>query len=306
MSVLASALRNRGCEVHIFTGADEPIDYGGYAIVVLDSYELSDSYISSLRRRNPGSLLVCYDDNAYYEYDCDVVLNANFHASELEFRTRGKPPVLLLGGHYALLRDEFRDASPIAIKPEARRIFVCFGGSDARGFTPKAVEALRGFGGVALEVVLGAYTDERVDEEVLGMGSELVRVTKAPERISDIMSKCDMAVAAGGVMVYELAALGLPTVTVTQAENQRLSASYLERKGLMRNAGDWSGFDPERLKAEVSALMGDANLRKEASSRLLSAVDKNGAVNAASAILKIYEDRHQGTEESLCAADYKI
>jgi spore coat polysaccharide biosynthesis predicted glycosyltransferase SpsG len=291
MSVLYSALENRGCEVRIFTKSDEPIDYDGYGIVVLDSYELSDSYISSLRNRICGGLLVCYDDNAFYEYDCDVILNANLHAPELEFRTKGSPPVLLTGGRYALLRDEFRDAAPITVKPEVRRIFVCFGGSDARGFTPKAVEVLRKFDGVTLEVVLGAYTSAKIDEEVLGMGSDRIRVTKAPERISDIMSKCDMAVVAGGVMVYELAAIGLPAITVTQAENQRLSANYLERKGLMRNAGDWSDFDPEKLKSEVSALMGDAGRRGEESARLLSAVDRNGAANAASEILEIYESR---------------
>ena len=280
MSALAEAFETLGCLCTFFKGEHEPIDYRPFDIVILDTYEISSGYISRLKTRN--RLLVCYDDNALYAYDCNVLFNANFHAHELEFKFTSEKPHMLLGPQYALLRSEFQDTIPIDVKEEATEIFVCFGGSDMRGFTPVAVNTLREIPGIGINVVLGARTS--CDKDVYRMKNEYVRIYKNPENISKIMASCDIAITGAGSMVYELACLGIPTIIVVQADNQRLVANYLERHKLMKYAGDWDGF--RNLRQETEKLLGDFDRRKTESKRLAETVNKQGAMAAAKAILE--------------------
>jgi len=284
MSALAEAFAELGHMFEFFKSADEPVDYSGFDIIVLDSYELSDEYIAGLNA--PNRTLVCYDDNALYEYNCDILLNANLYADELSFKLAGKSPHMLLGGNYALLRREFRESVPNTASDYANRVFVCFGGSDLRSMTARVVEALQDIDGIQLSVVLGGYTT--CDEDVFSVAGENTVVYKAPESIYEIMRYCDIAVASSGSMIYELAAIGLPSIIITQAENQFLIAEYMLRNGLMKCVGNWENVDFTFLKNEAELLLADASRRKLESARLLRAVDKNGSFNAARKIIELH------------------
>ena len=281
MSALASAMKSLGCCCSFFTYDDEPINYSFFQIVVVDTYLISSGYISRLKKSGP--LVVCYDDNALYTYDCHILINANFHAFELGFRFAGNRPVMMLGPEYALLRDEFAQTEPIIIREQASEIFMCFGGSDIRDFTPVAIRELMNVCDCRIHAVLGAHTS--CDNETLGLICDTVRVYKNPDRITDIMASCDIAVTGAGSMVYELACFGLPSILVTQADNQELIAEHLDRKGLMKHAGSWKDSCGS-LVHEAELLLKDHQRRKRESTHLSQAVNKHGAMAAAKKILE--------------------
>jgi spore coat polysaccharide biosynthesis predicted glycosyltransferase SpsG len=283
MTALADAFTELGCTYKFYKGEDEPIDYSNFDIVILDTYQINDKYIASLNV--PGRLVVCYDDNSLYTYSCDIILNANFYAEKLVFRFGEKTPKLLLGPYYALLRREFREAQPITVKENPANIFICFGGSDSRNFTPHALRSLLNMQNVNLTVILGAYT--RCDTDALDLVNDNVQILKNPDNLPDIMMSCDMAITAAGSMVYELAAVGLPAVVITQAENQNLIADYLQRNKLMRWIGDYKSVSAETIQKEAEALLKDTERRKTESARLVGTVNKNGALNATYAILEV-------------------
>ena len=287
MNALADGFLSLGHQCVFLKGEDEPIDYSAYDIVVLDTYQINDDYIAELN--SPARLLVCYDDNALYSYDCDVLINANLYANELRFRFAKKTPILLLGGEYALLRREFRESPPFLPQEKASRIFICFGGSDARNSTHDVVCALREIDGIQLDVVLGAYTKN--DEEVLALSGENVSIIKTPSAISEIMGNCDIAVTAAGSMVYELASIGIPSIIITQADNQLLVAEYMAREGLMEYAGDWKSVDLGRLKNDAVSLLLDYGRRKVESARLIKTVNRNGAIDAAGKIIDFAQNK---------------
>ena len=283
MSALADAFSELNYQCVFFKGEDEPIDYSPFDIIVLDTYKISNEYIASLNMQ--GRLLVCYDDNALYKYDCDVILNANLHAHELDFRFGEKKPLLLLGGKYSLLRREFRDSSPLEIRERANKVFVCFGGSDIRNMTPKIIRTLQEIDDIYISVVLGAYTKN--DDEVFALSNDSITVTKTPASISEIMKSCDIAVTASGSMVYELAAIGMPCVAVVQADNQIIAADYLSKNDIIVNIGSWDYLNHSRFQQEVSSLLLDYSRRNDMSAKMLKLVDKNGAMNAARGILAL-------------------
>lgn len=283
MSALAEALEDLGGICAFFTSSDEPINYSGFDIIIVDTYQVTSKYIAALN--HPGRLVVCFDDDALYTYSCDMLINTNFYAKKLAIRTGEKKPKMLLGSKYALLRREFRDASPISVNQFASRIFVCFGGSDMRNFTPFAIKSLVGICGAHLVVVLGEQT--LCDEEVFQLKSLDVEILKAPKSMVDIMRRCDVAVIASGSMVYEIASIGLPAIVVTQADNQMLISQYLEREELMKWAGDWNKVQAYYLGEQVEALLNNPKRRAHESKRLIEAVDKDGAHNAAKVIMEV-------------------
>jgi spore coat polysaccharide biosynthesis predicted glycosyltransferase SpsG len=287
MSVLAEALAEQGCVCQIFTGADEPIEYDGFDMIILDSYWLSDGYIASLNDTN--RLLVCYDDNALYTYECDVIVNANLHAKELDYRYLGNKPDMLLGGGYALLRKEFQQADPIQVKENANRVFICFGGTDINDFSVKALAAIQDIPGVRIELVLGGET--RCDDMVKATSKNNVRIHKTPMLISEIMQECDIAVAAGGSMVYELAAMGLPSIIVTQADNQELIGEFLSRHELMHTVGSWNDISAIDIRKAAEILLRDSIRRKEESKKLTMLVNRMGSKKLAAALIVKYREK---------------
>lgn len=287
MRVLAQALEQLGVNVQIFQAKDEPIPYDAADIIILDSYELSDAYIAS--KNAPNRLVVCYDDNALYAYSCDVVANANAYAQELIFRCGAQQPAFCLGSQYALLREEFRQCPPVTIRKDAHKVFVCFGGADIRGFTPTALRTLLSIPTIEIHLVMGEMT--RCDEEVATLVNERVLIYKNPAKISEIMRHCDIAISAAGSSVYELASMGLPTILIVQADNQKKIAEYFAQHKLMTGLGDWTQFCAEALRQETITLLEDYPRRMRESAALRQSVDKNGANRLAQELLQRYEHK---------------
>jgi spore coat polysaccharide biosynthesis predicted glycosyltransferase SpsG len=246
-------------------------------ILVIDSYTVSDSYIESLNK--PGRLLVCYDDNALYKYSCDVIINGNLHAKSLNYSFGNKRPKMLLGGRYASLRPQFSKADEVVISENAFKIFLCFGGSDLRNFTPFAVSALQEIEGVKINAVLGGAA--KCNEELKKIAGANVKILINPDNIAEIMAKSDIGIISAGSISLEASSLGLPSITIEQAGNQRLMADYMASNGLMEFLGDYESLDKKTLKARVNALLVDFERRKKEHKKLLSTVSKNGALNIA-------------------------
>jgi spore coat polysaccharide biosynthesis predicted glycosyltransferase SpsG len=283
MSALAEALTEKGCACDFFTRENEPIDYTGFDIVFVDTYLVTDEYISALNELN--ALVVCYDENALYKYSCDLLINSNLYANDLKFQFGAKIPQMLLGGKYALLRKEFRERDSILIRKEATRVFICFGGTDVRNCTPDVVACLQALPNIELAVVLGEMT--QCDDEVAKVADDHVSIFKNPDSIAEIMRGCDIAVISAGSIVYESAALGLPALLIVQADNQERIAGYMTSNCLMKCVGNWENLSMRYLFDETISLLADYERRYSESGRLRESVDQNGVYNVSNVVLEM-------------------
>jgi RimJ/RimL family protein N-acetyltransferase len=84
-----------------------------------------------------------------------------------------------------------------------------------------------------------------------------------------LMTEADLAIGAGGVTALERCCLGLPSVLVTVADNQRKIAAMLEGAGAVINAGDVDAG----LEARLAVLLRD--VLENAAARI--AMTKTGA-----------------------------
>lgn len=270
---LAAALESRGWRCRFAVGpetlasvpalAARPMDclppedmekQGPYTAVIVDHYGLDSA--DETPWRGFAKYIVALDDLADRRHDCDLLIDQGLRRRAEDYRGLTPPDCrFLLGPLHGLLRPEFaaRRAAVLAARRAANvtRVLVAFGLSDADNLT---VRALHGFAGKGLEI-----------DVALGAGAlhlEAVRIAAAelnpPARVlvdvgdmAELMAAADLAVGAFGSTSWERCALGLPSVGVIAAENQRANAEALSAAGAAISLGWHADLAPADFAAAL-------------------------------------------------------
>ncbi|WP_258646606.1 UDP-2,4-diacetamido-2,4,6-trideoxy-beta-L-altropyranose hydrolase [Pseudomonas sichuanensis] len=251
--------------------------------LVVDHYALDHCWEAKLRQVAHKILVI--DDLADREHDCDLLLDQNLYHDMLS-RYDAKVPQAcrrLLGPRFALLRDEFREARA-SLRPrdqEVKRVLVFFGGVDERNFTGQALAALVAVGrkGFEVDVVLGALHPQREAIEALCL-AEKFQCHVQTTRMAELMANADLAIGAGGGATWERCCLGLVTLALSTADNQRKQLEDAAAQGLVYALPPASHLS-EQLAFHLQALLENCGLRKMISSVSLKAVDGLGAQRVA-------------------------
>jgi spore coat polysaccharide biosynthesis predicted glycosyltransferase SpsG/RimJ/RimL family protein N-acetyltransferase len=235
---------------------------------------------SSLRQASRKILVI--DDIADRQHDCDVLLDQNFYA-DMQTRYIGKVPAhcqLLLGPRYALLRDEFRKLHEQA-KPRTgavRKILVFFGGVDTDNYTGRAVEALSeiNVADVHVDVVIGAQhpCSEQIKVACVQHGFICHIQT---DKMAELMLAADLAIGAGGSATWERCCLGLPTLAICIADNQRKQIADAASACLLY-VPELGGELIPAIRRHVNAIMENCYLRQAISRNGMQAVDGRGVL----------------------------
>ncbi len=235
-------------------------DLGGMAdILIVDHYAIDHRWEKALR--GSATRILAIDDLADRVHDCDLLLDQNFF-SDLSTRYDGKVPpgcLTLLGPHYALLQPVYAELhSQVELRNgPVRRIFVFFGGADTENLTGLSVAAFQELG----------RSDIHMDVVMTEKNARYLGIEKAIERWSNIrlhgplpslgslMAKADFAIGAGGATVWERFCLGLPSVVISLAENQKPVCEDLASIGLIRYVGHQKEVNMDVLRNAVSSII---------------------------------------------------
>ncbi|WP_294379712.1 glycosyltransferase, partial [uncultured Clostridium sp.] len=97
--------------------------------------------------------------------------------------------------------------------------------------------------------------------------------------MSELMKKCDIAVAACGSTLYELCAMKVPTIGIILADNQIEVGKMMADKGLLSDIFYMDRFEKEKFIESVNNLIENKNLRNEMQKKQELIVDINGVIN---------------------------
>jgi UDP-2,4-diacetamido-2,4,6-trideoxy-beta-L-altropyranose hydrolase len=208
----------------------------GASWVVVDGYHFGAEYQWQIKDANLRILFI--DDYGHAEYYwADIVLNQNIHAEESFYSNRAPYTKLLLGTRYVLLRHEFlkwrnweREVPEIA-----QKVLVTLGGSDPENVTLKVMQALGKVDIDRLEavVVVGGGNPHY---ESLKKAIQNLRVSiclkKDVKNMPNLMAWADAAISGGGTTCWELAFMGLPSLILAIADNQKINATILKQSGI--------------------------------------------------------------------------
>ncbi|MCX8156080.1 MAG: UDP-2,4-diacetamido-2,4,6-trideoxy-beta-L-altropyranose hydrolase [Verrucomicrobiae bacterium] len=247
--------------------------------VVVDGYHLPPALCPMLQAA--GLRVLWVDDFGTPEsFAPDLLLNQNLGAAAAWYPHLAPSTELLLGPRFALLRREFAGWHTWArpIPPRAGRLLVTLGGSDPANVTARVIEALRRLGERAPTALIlaGAANPhaEALARAVEGLPHQLVRQADDMPRL---MAEADLALAAGGTTVWELAVMGLPALLLCLADNQRRNCEALAAAGAALNLGWHAEATPEAIAQALEALAADAPRRGAMSAAGRQLVDGRGA-----------------------------
>ena len=247
--------------------------------LIVDHYALDHHWESALRPHCRKILVI--DDLADRNHDCDLLLDQNLVADQ-ERRYNGKLPdhcARLLGPQYALLQPQYAELHPRTPPREGpiRRILVYFGGADRDNLTGLVLSAFLSMQrkDITLDVVINSDAPhaDAIREQVQGVQQVMLH-THRPS-LAPLMVQADLAIGAAGTTSWERCSLGLPSLVITLAENQRPIAAELERQGVIRWLGHKDEVNNESL-VDALADLTRHGLAPEWSARCQQWIDGKG------------------------------
>ncbi len=268
--------------------AERPADW-----LVVDHYGLDAAW--ETRARSLSRHIMVIDDLADRKHDCDILLDQNFVRS-MQTRYDGLVPDScrrLLGPAHTLLRKEFSSVTARPRDGSVRRILVFFGGSDPRGLTLKTVVTLgRMPAGPTVGVVVGlAHQDkDALEAECHRYGFTLHVQT---DHMASLLDAADLVIGGGGTTTWERCKLGVPSITVVMADNQRGITEAVAAEGATVNLGEADDVGPDNLKEAIQNLMKNPESVRAMSERALALMkgDSSGVDSVVRAMAAIETGR---------------
>lgn len=261
--------------------------------LLIDSYSVTDTYLKKVGEKVRTIYL---DDLGEHCYPVDILINYNIYAQELEYDENYKKrvlpvPKLFLGCEYTPIRMEFQNAEG-KVRRTVRDVMITTGGADVYNIAGQIIAALIAQGskyhGVQFHVVSGTYNLNIDKLKILEKENLNIHIYQNVRHMSALMKKCDVAIAACGSTMYELAAMGLPTVCYYFADNQAKIAEAFGRK-LSKNAGNYeenAELTINNILKGLDGYMESYELRSMACEAMMQMLDGDGASRIADQLVK--------------------
>jgi len=191
------------------------------------------------------------------------------------------------GPKYAPLTDSFKDLPTKKINKDCKNFFVCFGGADPNGFTINAINSLSNLNDIKAKVIIGpGFNYHRELEELLEqVDKNKFDLIKGAIDLYPYIKQADIGIASGGNTIYELAAVGVPTIVFSQNSMEEDRTRLFSNYGIIVNLGN-GNITSDDLTSNVKKLMSNYDLRKKMSEKGQKLVDGYGLERIVSIIIR--------------------
>jgi len=250
--------------------------------LIVDHYGAAPAYFEKLKPF--VECLAAIDDLAKYTLPVDVVINGNVYADERDYEN---VPLRLCGPSYTLLRKCFRNFGVKRIQKQLREIYITSGGADPLGFCKKVLSGcLAGDKNIAFHVIAGPSFQPEYAGELAALAAESHCAELLYEAdMADCMRKADLFITASGSTLYELAACGVPSISVVLAEDQQKVADEMHRRGVTCNIGSMEQMESGAL-SEALKILSSAAIRLRMSTLGQGLIDGYGTQRTAFHIIE--------------------
>ena len=261
--------------------------------VVFDHYGLAESDHRAMGQDKPALVI---DDLADRPLGADLVLDSGPARRDVDYNGLISDDTrLLLGPQYAPVRPEFaalRDQALAWRGEPVGRVLVSLGLTDLDGITGRVVERLRPkVSDVGIDIVLGADAPSLASLTKIARRDTRILLHVDTPHMARLTAEADVAIGAAGSSAWERCTLGLPTLMLVVAENQRAAANSLaEREAALVVDADATDFDALFDRA-LTRLTTDAGLRRQLAAASAAICDGQGAPRVAEAFLKMIAAR---------------
>lgn len=207
--------------------------------VIVDHYGID--YVWQDLLQNTYKSLMVIDDLADRKHLCDLLLDQTYGRNKEDYTDFvSKNCQMLLGSQYALLRPEFSQWRAYSLNrranPELKKLLITMGGVDLDNLTGQVLEALKTCDLVKeleVTVVMGETAPYIYEIKELAKAMPFKTEIKINvKNMAELMANSDLAIGAAGATTWERCCLGLPSIQVVLADNQKVIAELLNKAGV--------------------------------------------------------------------------
>ncbi len=195
-----------------------------YDIIINDFLDTSNDYMGIFSNK----FTVNFEDLGEGADKANIVFNALYELSNPKGNHR-------FGWKYFILDDKILIKTPNAFNEEVRQILITFGGIDQNNLTLKTLRALEGLNhsNIKIKVILGpGYAHKKDLDNFLENSNLDCRVLSEVKDMGKEMQNIDLAITSNGRTVYELAAMNIPTISISQNDRETMHLFSRYSKGV--------------------------------------------------------------------------
>lgn len=240
-----------------------------FDLVIIDSYNVNDRLFETYRKHVKVMFI---DDIPLFKYSVDYILNYNIYAPDLyeNFDVNH----LLLGPCYFLSRSEFRQTFNFDVSPSLSTVMITMGGSDQRGMSAPIVRTIKEkYPELSMKVIVGPGMDK---VKLLSDLADINGVTLIENAsMSDEMMSSDLLISSSSSTLYEACLVGIPTLSITIADNQGLIGRAYHDNEVIESCGWYYEYEAFLISAIKKYKNHEERLKRSIAMKKL--VSNNGA-----------------------------
>ncbi|PLA74889.1 UDP-2,4-diacetamido-2,4,6-trideoxy-beta-L-altropyranose hydrolase [Hydrogenovibrio sp. SC-1] len=226
--------------------------------LVVDHYSIDASWQKILK--NLYRKLMVIDDLGDRRHISDLLLDQNYGSTVDKYQKLvPKNCKILAGAQYALLRPEFAKWRHFSLErrknnQKVKGILITLGGVDSGNITGQVLQQLSKAeldSGIEVTIVMGLTSPhlKAIEQQAESLNFKTsVRINV--NNIAELMANADLAIGAAGATTWERCCLGVPTIQLVIAENQRQVAERLAIDGVVKSI-----YQPKELVSLLSTAL---------------------------------------------------
>ena len=206
-------------------------------VVITDIIESEtiEKWLKTINSKRNDIFHIGIHDQGLNQFQSDIIIDGSVVNSKPY--PKNKEMVYLLGKEYMIINPKFETLHHKQKKypDKISNILLFFGGSDPSNITEIVGNKLaESFPQKAIYAIAGP------ESEILSKSFENyhnVKILKGLKDISELIHQCDIIVCSGGIILFEAACLGTPSIAINHDKFQDQTASFFHKKGITINLG---------------------------------------------------------------------
>lgn len=253
--------------------------------LLIDSYQVTQRYLAELSKL---VTTVYIDDLNLFEYPVDAVICYANYWKKFQYKIKDSKTTFFLGMKYVPLKQAFWNCEAKIISEKVDNLLMLTGGSDPFNVTEQILDSIDTSQFQTINVICGIY-NTNYNKFVKKYEKDInIRFHQAVNNIEQYMKDADIAVSAGGTTLYELCAMGTPTISFSFADNQLENVRKFQEDRLIDYAGDARMNDiAGTINQYLIRYRNDFELRKDKSEKMQKMVDGKGAICLAKILINL-------------------
>ena len=223
-------------------------------IWVNDCLDTDEKYMRHLKSMIPR--VISIEDLGSGIKEADAVINALYDDVQ---QTN-----VYSGWEYVCLRDEFQIESPNIFNQEVRKVLIMFGGTDPANLNKTLYEIILKiidkYKNIKFEFITGLGYKNKENGVVTREEKNIFVYPDVP-RVTKYMRKADLAITSQGRTIFELAAMRIPSIVLSQNEREQTHFFAQMENGFL-NLGVGAKVDSVLIENTLEWLVSTAIVRK--------------------------------------------